>query len=321
MNKALIDLWNETIQPRDRVYVLGDVIMGPRSHYEELLGQLQGRKYLIVGNHDSKHVRNSPVWEEVFTAPTIITQGGHQLVLLHYPMASWPHKGHGSVHLHGHTHGTMDDTRNRIDVGVDCWDYQPVTWDEIDARRKALPEEHRVDHHHYQETPIENASRIPLILMVGPSGAGKSTFLRNMCAEGKIEHTSIISTDSVRAQMFGPEWVKTYNPKDNARVWAFVTAWARARLAAGLPVIIDATHLTVRDRLTSLALVDKRTPVAYWVVNRPLSVKLRDGGWRLNKPKLIEDHEDQFQDQFHFIMSGDNRDNVTVRDFTISEDK
>ena len=43
----------------------------------------------------------------------------------HYPALSWQNKGIGSIHLHGHVHGMMDDFNEaspdlRVDVGVDA---------------------------------------------------------------------------------------------------------------------------------------------------------------------------------------------------------
>ena len=48
-------------------------------------------------------------------------------------MQSWNAKFHGSIHLHGHTHGHMytEPGVNRLEVGVDVNDYYPVSFDEI----------------------------------------------------------------------------------------------------------------------------------------------------------------------------------------------
>lgn len=37
----------------------------------------------------------------------------------------------GTLHLYGHTHGAIADTRHSCDVGVDRWAYWPVTMREI----------------------------------------------------------------------------------------------------------------------------------------------------------------------------------------------
>lgn len=43
--------WNSVVQKRDIVYVLGDITMEKRQHYEQLK-YLNGTKYLVMGNHD-----------------------------------------------------------------------------------------------------------------------------------------------------------------------------------------------------------------------------------------------------------------------------
>jgi len=54
----------------------------------------------------------------------------------HYPHWSWPHSGYGSWMLHGHCHGMEKRLRNSfglkvLDVGVDCFDYKPVSYNQV----------------------------------------------------------------------------------------------------------------------------------------------------------------------------------------------
>ena len=47
-----------------------------------------------------------------------------QLTLCHYPMVTWSKKPHGSIMLHGHCHGKLDEHNRlsndlRFDVGID----------------------------------------------------------------------------------------------------------------------------------------------------------------------------------------------------------
>jgi calcineurin-like phosphoesterase family protein len=41
---------------------------------------------------------------------------------------------HGDLHLYGHSHGSLPGTAARTDVGVDCFEFRPVTLDEIRVR-------------------------------------------------------------------------------------------------------------------------------------------------------------------------------------------
>jgi calcineurin-like phosphoesterase family protein len=58
---------------------------------------------------------------------------GAQLVLCHYPLRSWNRMGRGALNLHGHSHGRLGPLPRQIDVGVDCWDFRPITLAEIRA--------------------------------------------------------------------------------------------------------------------------------------------------------------------------------------------
>ena len=52
MNEMLIQNWNALIKPEDKVYHLGDVIMGSKSDFGKILSRLNGKKRLVLGNHD-----------------------------------------------------------------------------------------------------------------------------------------------------------------------------------------------------------------------------------------------------------------------------
>lgn len=52
MNETLIDNWNKTVGPTDVVYHLGDFCFAGAAAWYSLLGQLNGRIHLILGNHE-----------------------------------------------------------------------------------------------------------------------------------------------------------------------------------------------------------------------------------------------------------------------------
>src|SRR6185503_2891509 len=51
MNEALVDRWNSVVKPNDMVWHLGDFAFG--KHNIAIAARLQGRKKLVLGNHDS----------------------------------------------------------------------------------------------------------------------------------------------------------------------------------------------------------------------------------------------------------------------------
>ena len=52
MDEELIMLWNKSVREKDIVYILGDLLFRNATSSEEYLEKLNGKKYLIVGNHD-----------------------------------------------------------------------------------------------------------------------------------------------------------------------------------------------------------------------------------------------------------------------------
>lgn len=135
MNLAMVARWNETVGPEDEVWHLGDfAIRQPQATVAELLGLLHGRKRLLAGNNDPPATTQLDGWETVQPYAEITVEGV-LLVLCHYPFRTWHDMGKGSVNLHGHCHGRLTPQPRQFDVGVDVWDFRPVTLCEILASR------------------------------------------------------------------------------------------------------------------------------------------------------------------------------------------
>lgn len=165
-----------------------------------------------------------------------------------------------------------------------------------------------------------------LTLMVGPSGSGKTTWLRehgvltNFGDGSYIRSSHIVSSDDIRQDLLGD----FRDQSANARVFAAVHSIALARLRAGLPVTIDATHLHRKDRMTAAQLVPATNRVRYVVIDRPLDQKLATGGWRLDVKNsrgvdLIHRHDETFRAQLKDILAGDNLPNVEVHDLRYTQ--
>lgn len=52
MDEALINNWNSVVGENDIVFHLGDFAFAPNWRWKELLEKLNGRIYLIMGNHE-----------------------------------------------------------------------------------------------------------------------------------------------------------------------------------------------------------------------------------------------------------------------------
>jgi calcineurin-like phosphoesterase family protein len=50
-DEKIVDMWNRTVHRKDLTYILGDVTMETSEHYYQL-DRLNGRKIVVLGNHD-----------------------------------------------------------------------------------------------------------------------------------------------------------------------------------------------------------------------------------------------------------------------------
>lgn len=135
MNNTLITNWNNRVKKKDIVYHLGDVGFGNIHKIISILELLNGKIYIIPGNHD-KWIKNFIYSEKIKILPPIVNLKYDKklfLVLCHYPMRSWEMMKYGAIHLHGHVHinNYFTELPNSIDVGVDNNNYIPVSLDEI----------------------------------------------------------------------------------------------------------------------------------------------------------------------------------------------
>lgn len=83
---------------------------------------------------------------------------------------------------------------------------------------------------------------VELMILIGPSGAGKSTYAKKFQEQNPSYR--IVSTDSIRKELFGSEDYQAYGDK------VFALAYKRIRdyLQNNNDVIFDATNLTFKAR-------------------------------------------------------------------------
>lgn len=130
----LIKLWNDTVSKCDNVYILGDFCLGNKARTEDILKRLKGKKYLVRGNHDKSCNGLERYFEWVGDIKEVkFTNNQYDFIdpdetfcveCCHFPMLTWNRRPHGTVHLHGHCHGSIDDFNTtskelRVDVGFD----------------------------------------------------------------------------------------------------------------------------------------------------------------------------------------------------------
>ncbi len=133
MDEGLIQNWNARVKPGHTVYHIGDFALRSREvDVENYIRRLNGQIHLILGNHDRKSVLKARGFADR-THYKEIRVGDQKIVLLHYAMKTWNKSHHGSWQLHGHSHGSLgrDFKMKQLDVGVDCWNYTPLSYDEV----------------------------------------------------------------------------------------------------------------------------------------------------------------------------------------------
>lgn len=164
MDEYMIAKWNAKVRNQDEVVILGDFAWGKAEQVTQLLEQINGRLYLIQGNHDyflrdKKFNAERFVWVKPYAE---IQDNKRKVVLCHYPILCYngqyrlDKKGNPSTYmLHGHVHDTHDQrlleqfrmiVESQVIEGMDgnprkipcnlinCFcgysDYEPLTLDE-----------------------------------------------------------------------------------------------------------------------------------------------------------------------------------------------
>jgi calcineurin-like phosphoesterase family protein len=129
MNNTIIKNYNNIISNEDIVYMLGDFSLYGPTHklaVEVFVQKLRGQKHLILGNHD----RLSPSqYLEIGFLSVHTTLILDDFILVHDPALSILDKS--KICLCGHIHNLFKRINNVINVGVDVWDFNPVSIEEI----------------------------------------------------------------------------------------------------------------------------------------------------------------------------------------------
>ena len=141
MDAALMANWNAVVKPQDTVYIMGDLFFRNTVSAEDYLRRLNGKKHLIIGNHDRDWMKktNLPQFFESVENMAEINDGAHRITLCHYPMMTWNHIAKGAYMIHGHIHNNTDadyfalirNMPNILNAGVDINRYYPVNFDAL----------------------------------------------------------------------------------------------------------------------------------------------------------------------------------------------
>ncbi len=136
MVRDIIKRHNEVVKDGDTVYHIGDFSMaGPDrvTYVEHLVKRLNGLHVLILGNHDRVAPFNyvDVGFRSVHTALEL-TIDGHYVVLAHDP-SIWNVLPNDRIFLCGHVHNLFRSMPEKrvINVGVDVWNFTPITFAQV----------------------------------------------------------------------------------------------------------------------------------------------------------------------------------------------
>jgi calcineurin-like phosphoesterase family protein len=134
MHETMIERWNAVVKHNDRVYHLGDVTFSYKQEFRGLMHRLNGKKRLILGNHD--RVKGTVLLDYFERLELWRGFHEHDFTATHIPLRLDSLRD-GRFNVHGHTHrGVMDDP-HYINVCVEHRGYAPVHLDTILAEIRA----------------------------------------------------------------------------------------------------------------------------------------------------------------------------------------
>ena len=122
----IIDNWNHFIQPEDVVFHLGDLALGKKEDAETLVPLLNGKIYLMRGNHDRRSIafyQNLGIMlvKDPYRMEHV---SGLRLVFSHRPIVPL---SPGLLNLHGHIHNNPAPELGccHVNLSIEVRQYRP----------------------------------------------------------------------------------------------------------------------------------------------------------------------------------------------------
>lgn len=137
MDEKLIQNWNRVVQPEDLIFHLGDVFLSGAKRSECIASRLNGRKILILGNHDAfsmtkyKNMGFMPYKHYFYKGYLLTHKPAHET-----PLRIAVESGLLKQNVHGHTHSQIEGMEPSLYTCVctEMTNYTPVLFDEYVER-------------------------------------------------------------------------------------------------------------------------------------------------------------------------------------------
>ena len=128
MNKVIMDTFNMLVKPEDTTYFLGDFCLLKRTKdtdptVQDYMNMMHGYKIFLWGNHDKTQLFKT------FPIECVYEGFGRKIHLNHFPNNA--RLSGFDIALCGHIHEKWKSKGKLVNVGVDVWDFKPVSILEI----------------------------------------------------------------------------------------------------------------------------------------------------------------------------------------------
>jgi len=136
MDEQMVNNWNDVVPLYGTVLHLGDF------GNPDFINQLNGEIILIPGNYDYengilKKCYRGLLHDEYFSfdkVSNLLTIDNQKIQLMHEPLKAT----NDYFYLFGHIHGTQRVKKNGLNVGVDCHNYAPISFERVMFYKKAI---------------------------------------------------------------------------------------------------------------------------------------------------------------------------------------
>lgn len=132
MNNIIISNWNKVVKRDDRVFMLGDFALCGKDKLIEIGQKLNGRKVLIMGNHEGGSLKT--YYEAGFEIVSRFPIFWNGFILSHKPI---PECQYPNIHGHLHQKDVEDcvdflrGVQPYINVSVDKINFTPIEFKEL----------------------------------------------------------------------------------------------------------------------------------------------------------------------------------------------
>lgn len=136
-DNMMIENWNKNINEHDTVWHLGDVFIGDKEKFcKDIWPKLNGKKRLIVGNHDDIRFLSgkNPLTGQWFFNKIECWKYMDDMLLTHVPMQldnTFEGDYRVTFNVHGHIHNNDSPTERHYNACVEVNNWSPINYEDL----------------------------------------------------------------------------------------------------------------------------------------------------------------------------------------------